>query len=454
MPSYDSSLQLAYNGLVKCPAHLKHIVVISDGDAAQPNPALAKKIVDAGITISAVCVAPHQPSDAQSLQMLARWGNGRFYQRAEGDVESLPAIFIKEATTLRRNAILRSSFTPELTTSGPDLPEALAGFRNPLPALGTHTVTEAKERAEVVIVSPGADPVLAFWRYGIGRSAAFTSSARGDWLGEWEGWADLDRFFSQVVRSCFRQAGRSGFNARAEAQGGVATVQISAVSEGGEELDFIDMEGVAVRPGEEPRKFMVLQKGGGLYEGSFPVRGEGTTVAIVRYRDPATGEPTQLEVPVAVAYPEEYAALETDQALIARLFSEAGARILTGDEDVFGGESDTALGTRSFAKLLLLLAAFLLPLDVFLRRIRFDFGAVLGRLRPARREAAVGKRKALVAEKPIPSPMPTEVAEEAAGAESASESASEEPSEEDRIGGLLKAKKRAKDKRKWEETGQ
>ncbi|MBI1784046.1 VWA domain-containing protein, partial [Candidatus Sumerlaeota bacterium] len=59
MPSFDTTLQMAYDALVGCSASVKHIVVISDGDPATPAQALATKIKNAKITISTVCIAPH-----------------------------------------------------------------------------------------------------------------------------------------------------------------------------------------------------------------------------------------------------------------------------------------------------------------------------------------------------------------------------------------------------------
>jgi hypothetical protein len=128
MPSFDSSFRVALAGLSKCPAHLKHIVVISDGDAANPDPVLIKQIVKQRISVSAVCISPHNPSDSKTMASVARWGKGRFYDLQPGQVKQLPQIFIKEATTLRRSAINRKPFQPKFTMAEADLPSALRGF--------------------------------------------------------------------------------------------------------------------------------------------------------------------------------------------------------------------------------------------------------------------------------------------------------------------------------------
>jgi hypothetical protein len=468
MPAFDSSLTLAEEGLRDCPAYLKHIVVISDGDAGQLNPQLAANIAKQSITISTVCVAPHGPSDAQNMESLATWGKGRFYLLDQNQTASLPRIFIKEATTLRRNAIKRSEFTPEFTLAPEDLPAALKGFGGALPKLGAHTLTEAKDRAEVPIVSPDGDPVLAIWRYGLGESAAFTSAYQGNWLGDWSTWADLDRFLAQITKSLFRKAGRSGFHAKATAKGGVATVQVSAISRAGEEMDFLRFESYAVLPGGDRRNFPLTPKGAGVYEGEFPLEGEGTWTVVARYTVPGTEQVAQLEFPVTVSYPEEYAVLETNRPLIARLQSEAGVRVLTGTEDVFRGETDSGEAARSLASLLLVLAAFVLPFDVFVRRVRVEPAKLLRRLFPERSAEKKAKAKARAKEKKAAAPAaevpdftstapPPEPAGEAPPPkEKKPKKEKETPTteESEHMGGLLEAKKRAKRKRRWEETGQ
>jgi uncharacterized membrane protein len=453
MPSFDGSLRLATESLIDCPAHLKHIVVISDGDAAQPDPKLVGRITAEKITVSTVCVAPHGQNDSKTMAQLARWGNGRAYDIKAGEVESLPRIFIKEATTLRRTAVSRKPFVPEFTAAPGDLPPMLRGFGDALPSLGTYTVVGAKDRAEVPIVTPDGDPVLAIWRYGLGESAAFTSAMKGGWIGQWAAWADLERFFAQVVRGILRKADRSGFLAEATSRGGVATVRMSAFSEGQDAVDFLEVTGLATHGNEPSRPFAVHQKGGGVYEGSFPVRGEGMWIAVLRYPDPETGRTAQLEVPVAVSYPEEFADLSSNAPLFRRLQDEAGARLIEAQTDVFAGVAEGRRASRDLSPWLLLLAALILPIDVYVRRVRPDFSGFWSKISLPR----LPKRKERVAVLPeVPDFEPQAEASSAADTaptESPAAGPAEDIPETKPLKDLLKAKKRARDRRLWEETG-
>src|SRR5205814_1188075 len=66
-----------------------------------------------------------------------------------------------------------------------------------------------KSTAELVLMSHQEDPVLATWRYGLGRSAAFTSDAKAKWGVLWLRWRDFNKFWSQLVRWTLRSGSRS-----------------------------------------------------------------------------------------------------------------------------------------------------------------------------------------------------------------------------------------------------
>src|SRR4029434_4923457 len=53
------------------------------------------------------------------------------------------------------------------------------------------------------------DPLLATWRYGLGRSVAFTSDAKAKWGVLWVRWGAFNKFWSQVTRWTLRTGTRS-----------------------------------------------------------------------------------------------------------------------------------------------------------------------------------------------------------------------------------------------------
>ena len=84
-------------------------------------------------------------------------------------------------------------------TGGADWAEGLDG----LPPLGGYIATTAKERAELVIVSPIPDPIAARWSYGLGRSVAWTSDVSGNWSSKWVNWPSFSQFVNRMVSWTF-----------------------------------------------------------------------------------------------------------------------------------------------------------------------------------------------------------------------------------------------------------
>ncbi|MEW6161445.1 MAG: VWA domain-containing protein, partial [Verrucomicrobiota bacterium] len=113
LPSFEGVMTMAYHGLKKSTANLKHMIVFSDGDPGPPSSALMDAIVKDRITVSTVLIAGHAGPD--TMISIADQGRGRFY-----DVRSptqLPQIFIKEAAVILKSAIFEEPFKPQLTAA-------------------------------------------------------------------------------------------------------------------------------------------------------------------------------------------------------------------------------------------------------------------------------------------------------------------------------------------------
>ena len=72
------------------------------------------------------------------------------------------------------------------------------------PPLGGYVATTLKGTAEMVLMTHQEDPLLATWRYGLGRSVAFTSDAKAKWGVLWLRWGGFNKFWSQVTRWTLR----------------------------------------------------------------------------------------------------------------------------------------------------------------------------------------------------------------------------------------------------------
>ncbi len=468
MPSLADCVQAGVEAMEKVNAHLKHMIVISDGDPMMPGKDLVQRMVQGGITISAVAIAQHGVQDA--MKPMADATGGRYYALNEGEVETLPAIFMKEASVVRRSTVFEKDFTPL-----PAFPhEILKGILpDPLPPLHGYVVTSLKDRAELVLTeSENSDPILAVWRKGLGVSAAFTSDLAGRWGKDWLGWDRYERFTAQLVRSCSRGMQRSPFSLRVEAQSGEGLAVVEAVDAEGNYVDRLAFEGRVVGPDGNSVPLRVLQTAQGRYEASFPATRPGVYLVALEHPLPGDAPENPVKAQVRAALPVDYSpehlALKSDERFFERL-AAAGAKVVPGDARPFLDPLPKSRTRIDAWRWLLLLAVLLFPLEVAARRLRLDpgplarqAGAFLARLRgrlprpAARRQAPVVVTTGAIAT----AGSAGDAAAAAARAEAPAAPRAGEPAKPGPASpgappppdDLLKAKRRAKKRNTWEDT--
>ena len=147
------------------------------------------------------------------LEEIARLGNGRFY--VADDPAQVPQIFAKETVTASKSAINEQPFSPAVVRPTQVLSEIRL---DEAPFLLGYVVTRPKPTAEVILATESGDPLLAWWRYGLGMSVAFTSDAKARWAAEWLSWPQFGQFWAQVVRHALRKAEAKGTFVASRAQ--------------------------------------------------------------------------------------------------------------------------------------------------------------------------------------------------------------------------------------------
>ena len=368
----------------------------------------------AGISVSTVAISPHTPGCTGQLQSIAKATGGRFYYPSSP--KALPQIFVKEAITVRRSMIFTKPFVP----SRDRITDPIKGFAGEeLPQLDGYVVTTARPRAEVpltVATKDGlTDPVLAHWRYGQGKAAAFTSTAASDWASHWISWPRYQQFWSQLVRWTSRASATGDLDVRAEIRGGKGKVIVEAIDEKGRLINGLDLKGHAVDPKHRGLPaFGLVQTAPGRYEGEFQAGPAGAYQVNVVYED-ETGTPRHHITGASSAYSPEFARLESDPGLLAEIARSTGGSMLTGDAE----KDRAALWARNLPagyrvhpgwEWLLWIILILFPLDVALRRVMIDWraagkalksflGLVVPQLRPATAEGPDPTMAALMAEK-------------------------------------------------------
>ncbi len=377
MPSFGTTMRMGLKALNATDAANKHMVIISDGDPSPPTPQLLQRFRQSSVTVSTVEVFPHGGKPTGVMEKIASATGGRYYYPKRAD--QLPSIFIKEAKTLRRKMIQNRTVQPRQ-----DFPSPVLKGIDTLPALRGFVLTMAEDRARTVLTAPPAkgkgapSPLLATWEYGLGQAAAFTSDLAPNWAAEWTQWEGYRSFVNQLFERISRKKGSGDLRVRARAEGEKGLIVVEDTSE---KSPFLRPRAKVEPPRGQEKTVTLKQVGPRMYEGRFPLSGDGRyRVTVVGRRD---GEKVRGHGGFVVPYSREYQRFEADPITLKRIAERTGGRVLTGDETgeaLFGVDRQPQMSTRSIVDWFLLVLACLVPLDVAVRRVQVEPRVLLERL--------------------------------------------------------------------------
>lgn len=312
------ALEEAHHALAAVDASVKHVLVLTDGISAPADfEGIALAMRADGITTSTVGIG--RDADRELLAQLAAWGGGRYYYT--DNIHTVPQIFATETLLVTRPIRFDEPFVPQWHQRA-DFWSAT----EPLPPLGGYVITTAKAAAAVHLRGPDESPVLATWRFGLGRTAAFTSSLTGPWAEAWHSWPLAGAFWGQLVRWLMRAAPGEGLIPQLLLDGTRGHLSVDAFDEGGRYLNFLDLEAVVWTPAGEVLHLEPVQTSPGRYTAEFPATAQGIYLATVQERGTAEGQ--AVTVGAVLPYPEEYRILRPETGLLYRLALGTGGAIL------------------------------------------------------------------------------------------------------------------------------
>jgi len=375
------ALKESYQVLYGRSALLKHVIFLSDGQMTRGDFAgLLRRMTKDKITVSSVAIG--KDADVQLMVDVAKWGKGRFYYTE--DQQTIPRIFTLETQLASKATLIEQPFKPAVTSPAH---EALQDIDwKAAPPLGGYVAATLKGNAEMVLMTHQEDPLLATWRYGLGRTAAFTSDAKAKWSVLWLRWRDFNKFWAQVTRWTLRSGIRSDTVATVDRQDGVGEVTVDAIDPRGEFINFLDAEIGIVAPNRERSVLALEQIGPGRYRGRFPSPQEGVYLVGMSQRRGDTMVGSQL-AGLVVPYAQELRDLGVDEALLREVSELTGGSGLTEPRDAFlRGRRQSRIGVDVWPWLVGFVAVMLLP-ELALRRIGPEaFGWLTSRLRRRRAE--------------------------------------------------------------------
>jgi hypothetical protein len=340
-------------------ARIKHMILLTDGwGSGGTNIDIAERLSDERITLTVVAAGG---GSATFLADLAASGGGRFY--ASNGLDDLPQIFVQETITTVGNYIVERPVAPVSVGDSP----VLAGIAG-MPLIYGFNASTIKESARRVLITDDDQPLLATWQYGLGRSAAWLSDAKGVWAKDWLEWAEFPRFAGQLASWALPVRGGTSTTAEVAVAGGEATVRLVVGGDAPRLAETVAVTATLIGADGERQELTLPQVGPAAFQGSIPSPQPGTYIVQVAG---AAGDRVLLHetAGLVVPYSAEYGADQSDPALLLALAELTGGRPLTSGAEAFRPPPGFALRAQEIGLPLLLIALALLPLDILIRRI-------------------------------------------------------------------------------------
>lgn len=359
------AMEMAHELLINANAKLKHAILLTDG-VSEPGDfeGLAQTMASGKMTVSTVAVG--EGCDTELLENIARVGKGRYYLTT--DPAQVPQIFAKETVTASKSAIDEQPFVPQVVRATHALNEI---DLDSAPFLLGYVITRPKPTCEVILATENGDPLLAWWRYGLGMTAAFTSDAKSRWAAEWMTWPGFGKFWTQVIRQTMRKSDARGLAVRTTRHGRDVHLDLDAVDDLGRFMNAADVELTLIDPRLRRSNSKLLQSAPGQYAIDFTTETPGAYHLELEVKQQGQSVYRQSRG-LTVGYSDELRIKPTNDELLRRVSELSGGRCRPDPAKLFESDGRTTTRPTALWPWLLSAAVLLLVLDVALRRIDFS----------------------------------------------------------------------------------
>jgi Ca-activated chloride channel homolog len=368
------ALDMGYQDLSVVRARRKHVILLTDGQAAhQGIRELVQAMVASSITVTTVGLG--EGVNQELLRTIADAGGGRFH--FVPDPNSLPKIFTRETEMIAQQAGIEEWFPVEQVQPADFLKGIAVGSA---PLLHGYVATELKPApAQLILQSDRGDPILARWRVGLGWALAWTSDVKNHWAVEWLRWSGYGKFWSQLAREHMRVKRRHELDMKTEITGSRVRATVDAFTADERFDNGIDSKlfvSAAGKPSER-REVPLRQTAPGRYQADFELGGFGSF--LLRAQHSRRDENGNLK-PFATSsghisnpYPREYASFEPDLEKLARAASAGGGLLDPNPPALFDPGGEKISYQKDLWDRFVLAAIVVFLLDLLVRRVRlFD----------------------------------------------------------------------------------
>jgi Ca-activated chloride channel family protein len=359
------ALQDAHERLTSSNARRKHVIVLSDGQTQGFGyEDQVQMMAYDGITLSAVGIG--DGADMNLMETIAVAGGGRAY--FTNDFYSIPQIFTREALRASKSMLIERLVQPVAIGDDAALSEI---DTDELPLLTGYVATTPKGAANVVLVSDSGDPLLANWRYGLGRTVAFTSETKPRWAEDWLDWPDFAKFWSQLVRSVTGEnlARVHSLECSHRLDGASVALTADVRDAGGDFVTDAQLTLLAVDPGGRTREIPTVQRGPGIFEARLPDITYGEDERLSWRLRVGDGEDQPTSYGFTYSFSPEFRSLDVDRDTLEQIRARARGELVTVGQTRLTLGDPTGLRSIQLWPYLLVSALLLVPFDILCRRL-------------------------------------------------------------------------------------
>jgi hypothetical protein len=325
------ALQSAHKELKKSAAKLKHVILLSDGQSISlfaHYGYIVQKMAKQNITISTVALG--DDADQDELKLIASSSGGRFY--FTNSIANVPKIFSAETENITESNVVEQSIRILATK----LVEVISGidFEN-APAIGGYMASEALPTSEVILESSDrGEPILARWRFGLGKVTIVTTDAQGGWSRDWADWEGFNTLWPRLVKDTLRQTPPGDIRLNGSVQGDRA-ILIARVPSEKPDQEPRPPRIVVYDPDQKQADLTVVRRGLGVYRADLVLDKLGP-YSFMAEREGEQGVKEVAYSSMSRTWREEYLSAETNPFLLKRAAGITGGEYEPEAEEIFG----------------------------------------------------------------------------------------------------------------------
>jgi len=281
----EPALERAYDMLKDAQVAKKRVVLMTDGRSHSDDglPEIAQRMAAENIQLTTIAVG--DDADYDMLEKLASLGGGQFYPVR--DPRTLPRVLVDSVQIINKPLIKEVPFVPNVLPTGSTLTTGM----DAAPQLNGIVITSPRDNPTVSLemTHPDGEPLLAHWQAGLGRVAAFTSSAPGEgpWAQRWVGWPDATVFWTQLARMIARPAMSRDAELTASIQNDqlhIALEMADQGADGGTATGYLQVDGSVYQPDGVAVPVRLRQGAPGRYEATVDANLAGNYIVALNPR--------------------------------------------------------------------------------------------------------------------------------------------------------------------------